>query len=475
MSVAVVLIQLVAVANLGAGSVFASETMNSTRDLPLPTRWNAHYLNDPVFDSRVYVVEAGRPNGPPVLLVHGLGQSGYQDWWEVIQALETEYHVIAMDLPGFARSSMPDGEFSPARYARFLDWLIQRLELSEVNLVGHSLGAAIALYHAGEYPSRVTNVVLIDAAGVLQRVAFLQEVAEVQVENYKLPSLIDEYKKHLFNWGGRLAEQFMIQSQVDVTRILRRSDSNWNVLLSDQPNINAAVSLLDTDFSRVLSRFDRPVTIIWGGLDGVTPIRTGHLLHGRLPTSALHVIEGAGHAPMRTHTGEFVTRLRRALARPPETAKPQRARGPSRGNLYCRNERGETVSGVFDRIVLDRCPETRLVNVSAETVTILESPRVQLRNVEVKSDHLALDISRSNVTATNVRATGDPAVRVDNSRLDLAGGTLESPDAALRVARRSTVILSVSRVNSVVREGTLHGAVIVSDTILDNAPNFRGK
>lgn len=459
----------------GVPPSFASQPADTVRDLPLPKRWNAYYLNDPVFNTRAYVVEAGRPNGPPVLLVHGLGQSGYQDWWEVMHDLETEYRVVTLDFPGFARSGMPAGQLSPARYARFLNWLMHQLDLTRVNLVGHSMGAAVALYLAGEYPARISNVILVDAAGVLQRVAFLREVAEEQVEDYRVPALFAEYKERLLNWGGQLAERFIIQSDLEVTRVLRNSDQSWNAILSDQPNVNAAVSLLETDFSRVLARFDRPATIIWGRNDSVTPLRTGHLLHGRLPASTLHVIDGAGHVPMKTHTREFMARLRSALKHPPGMNEGDPPEEPSQGNLVCSNQTGSTVSGVFDRIVIDRCPGMHLVNVRARLLVISESPRVHLRNVTINSETVALDINASNVTATDIKASGNPAIRVDNSRLDIAGGLLDSPGAALRVVRRSTVILSVSRVDSGVRQGALHGAVVATDMVLDDMPRLRSR
>lgn len=458
-----------------AGMTFAAERTDVARNLPLPKRWRAQYIDEPIFNSRVYVVEAGRPGRPPVLLVHGLGQSGYQDWWEVIHALEPDYRVITLDLPGFARSERPAGELSPARYARMLDWLIRRLGLTGVNLVGHSMGGAVALYLAGEYPSRIANVVLVDAAGVLQRVAFLREVAQSQATDYDVPPSLTEYKKRLLDWGGRVVENFMISSQIDVTQVLRQSDQRWNTLLSDRPNINAAVSLLETDYSRVLDRFDLPVTIIWGQTDNVTPIRTGYLLHGLLANSAFRSIEGAGHVPMRSHPRTFTDYLRHALINPPVNEADTPSETTDLGDLVCSNRPGETVSGTFDRIVIERCPGMRLVNVKARLVSISQSGRVHLRHVNIDSETVALDIDRSEVTGTDVQVSGNPAVRVDNSRLDLAGGVLRAPGAALRVAERSTVILSVSRVDSGVHKGFLHGAILAGDAVLDNAPKLRSR
>ncbi|MEF8833626.1 MAG: alpha/beta fold hydrolase, partial [Halofilum sp. (in: g-proteobacteria)] len=414
--------------------------VEAVRDRPLPERWQARRIEEPVFGSRIYMVEAGPAQATPVLLVHGLGQSGYQDWWETIEALESDYRVIALDLPGFARSTAAQGEMSPARYARLLDWLARRLDLRDIQLVGHSMGAAVSLYYAGTYPERVDNVVLVDAAGILQRMAFLTAVASAQVQNYGLPDFLADRVRGLFQWGTGMVERLLLSSEVDVVELLRRSDSAWDALLSDRPNVNAAIALLETDFSRVLARFDRPATVIWGEWDSVAPIRTGHMLHGLLPDNRLRVIEGAGHIPMRSHTGVFLDHLLEALAAPPSgsTATRREAAGGN-PDYTCRGRRGETLSGNFHNIVLDDCPGMRLVDVSARRLTITASRDTRLRHVTVgptgAGGRPAIDITGSDVIATDLRAEGAPAVRINGGRIDIAGGLLIADDAALEVER----------------------------------------
>lgn len=453
----------------------AGDGVEAVRDRPVPERWQARLIDEPVFGSRMYLVEAGPEGAPPVLLVHGLGQSGYQDWWETIEELESDYRVIALDLPGFARSSVPAGELSPERYARLLDWLARHLELDDIQLVGHSMGAAVALYYAGTYPDRIDNVVLVDAAGILQRMAFLRAVASAQVQDYGLPDLIADRVRGLFQWGTGVVERLLLSAQVDVVELLRRSDSAWDALLTDRPNVNAAIAMLETDFSQVVARFDRPATMIWGERDSVAPIRTGHMLHGLLPDNRLRVIDGAGHIPMRSDTDLFLDHLREALVAPPAGGVAARTHGDGeRRDFTCRGRRGETLSGDFDRIVIDDCPGMRLVDVTARRLTISASRDIRLRHVtvshDVTTDQPAIDISAADVIATDLNAAGAPAVRIDGGRIDIAGGTLKAGDAAFEVKRRSTVVFSVSRVASGVRNGFLHGAVEAAEAILDDTP-----
>ena len=444
------------------------------RDRPLPARWRGRHVNEPVFGSRMYVVEAGPADAPPVLLVHGLGQSGYQDWWEVIDELESDYRVIAFDLPGFGRSTVPDGVLSPARYSRLLAWLTQRLELEDVHLVGHSMGAAIALYHASEHPGRIANVVLADVAGVLHRVAFLREVASAQVGDYGLPRPLAGFVRKWLDRGGRLIERLVLSTDLDTVELLRQSDAAWDALLADRPNVNAAIALLETDYSRAIERFDHPVTILWGDRDSVAPLRTGFLLTGRLPGSELHVIEGAGHAPMRSHPDAFIARLRPALATPPDTAETARAAPATPPDYECRGHAGATISGHFDRIVLVDCPGMSLVNVTARQLRVDGSATVHLRHVEVDAgDEVGIEIVGSSVTATDLSVAGAPAILVDGGRLDMAGASVTAPSTGLRVARGATVIVSVSEMKTGLYAGYLHGAVRAADAVLDGAPALR--
>ena len=465
-----------AIAQASSGN--GGDAVETVRDRPLPDRWQARLIEEPIFESRMYVVEAGPADGTPVLLVHGLGQSGYQDWWETIEALESDYRVIAFDLPGFARSTEGSGKLSPERYARVLDWLARRLGLEEIQLVGHSMGAAIALYYAGTYPDRVDNVVLVDAAGILQRMAFLRAVASAQVQNYGLPGFIADRVRGLFQWGTGVVERLLLSSEVDVVDLLRRSDSAWDALLSDRPNVNAAIALLETDFSRLLARFDRPATVIWGEHDSVAPIRTGHMLHGVLPDNRLRVIDGAGHVPMRSDTGVFLDHLREALGAPPVGGVAARAAAAGgRPDFTCRGRAGETLSGDFDHILLEDCPGMRLVDVSARRLTITGSRDTRLRHVTVgegaKDGRAGIEITASDVIATDLHAQGVPAVRVDGGRIDIAGGVLTATDAAFEVERQSTVVVSVSRVRSGIRSGFLHGAVKAAEAVLDATPALR--
>jgi 3-oxoadipate enol-lactonase len=99
--------------------------------------------------------------GESVLLIHGLGCSG-ADWALQVAALEGQFRVIVPDLPGCGYSPPPAGPYSIAGFASALWSLLDELDVSQVNIVGFSMGGAVALEMALQRPTRVPRLALIN-------------------------------------------------------------------------------------------------------------------------------------------------------------------------------------------------------------------------------------------------------------------------------------------------------------------------
>ncbi|HEV8586736.1 MAG TPA: alpha/beta fold hydrolase [Methylomirabilota bacterium] len=106
-----------------------------------------------------YLVE-GR--GPAVVLLHGLG-SFAESWRHNIPSLAARASVYTLDLPGFGRSAKPPAGYSLAYFARALHAFLDGVGVTQVSLVGHSLGAAVAVTYALMHPSRVERLALLAA------------------------------------------------------------------------------------------------------------------------------------------------------------------------------------------------------------------------------------------------------------------------------------------------------------------------
>ena len=96
---------------------------------------------------RVAYADYGPRDAPAVVLLHGLGSSRLS-WSRNIDTLAARYRTIAVDLPGFGRSSKPRYAYSMTFFATKVEQLLLRLKVREAVWVGHSMGAQVAITQA---------------------------------------------------------------------------------------------------------------------------------------------------------------------------------------------------------------------------------------------------------------------------------------------------------------------------------------
>ncbi|MCG8311986.1 MAG: alpha/beta hydrolase [Pseudomonadales bacterium] len=444
----------------------AAQVSDTESAYEYPPGWQTHFFAEPIFGGQVFVVEAGDKSKDTILLVHGLGQIGSQDWLDVIPALEDSYRIVAIDLPGFGNSSVPTGRYSPTNYANLLAWLVENHIDDSVAVVGHSMGGAVALRFAANYPALVKQLVLVDAAGILERTAFLKHSARVHADVSNDSKAVRKLGSHLLDLGGSVIELFTMAP--DPSPLLASNDELWNRAFSKRPNTNAAMALIMEDFSDAIESLQLSTHIIWGELDTVAPLRTGVLLNGRLPNAKLKTMADAGHVPMKSHTAEFNALLVAALQGgwEHEVESDMMASAPL-VDLSCYNAVGQTYSGHFRRVLLYRCIDVILENVTAERMVIKESV-VEMTNMEVSSPDVGIIADESVIVATNVKISGQQsAVESIGARFDVAGVSFVGESQAVKVHKKSRFVVSVSDLHSAMYQGHVHGAFTIQSGSLD--------
>lgn len=129
-------------------------------------------LTSPVHDELVRVGEINLhyvqwgEQGPPAIFIHGLTANAFC-FQAFADALASDHRIIAYDLRGRGASDKPTTGYSVPIHAADLAHLVDALGLDRPIIVGHSLGAMIALYFAANYPEKLSKLVLIDAGGPL--------------------------------------------------------------------------------------------------------------------------------------------------------------------------------------------------------------------------------------------------------------------------------------------------------------------
>lgn len=419
----------------------------------LPAGWDAQLQPEPVLGGQMLVVRAGARDAPPLLLVHGLSQNGFTDWMPVIGPLSRDWRVIAVDLPGFGYSTVPQARLSPTNDARVLQRLLASLGVAALPVVGHSMGAAVALRLAADFPAQVSKLVLVDLAGLLHRTAFTKHATIGQLPSESWPDPLREPVERLLDLGRIIVERAL--GLPDPTAVLRSNEWLWPLVLQDRSSINAALALMDEDFSAALYTLRQPVQVIWGEADAVAPLRTGVLLARRLPQAQLHVLRGVGHTPMLQAGAEFTPLLQRVLRQEPLPRAPVPPLDGALQDLVSRDERDRHIGGRYRTVRIERGIAVHLKDLVAERIEVRDSI-VRMTGVVVRGDELALDVVNSELVATACDFEARQGVRADNARLDLAGVRLHAQGFAIQALRRSRVVASVCELRDLNYRGWWH-------------------
>ena len=220
--------------------------------------------------------------GPPVVLVHGLGGSAHV-WYGVMENLALHHHVVAMDLRGFGRSDT-GGSLSVAQWVSDVGALIDALGLPAVTLVGHSLGTLVCQQLAVDRPELVDMLVLVGGISWFEppaRDVYLQRADRVEAEG--MDAIVDEWlpgalapRTHakLPQLVGLLRDLFLRNDPASYAKACRA--------LAKVPQIHR-------------TKIGQPTLLIVGDHDRSTPLAMTEELHREIPVSRVRVVPAAAH------------------------------------------------------------------------------------------------------------------------------------------------------------------------------------
>ena len=240
------------------------------------------------------------PGLPNIIFIHGAGLD--HTVWTLLNRYyaRNNYNSIAVDLPGHGRSEgepLPDIETN----ARWLLDFIQALAVDEVALVGHSMGALIALEAASRAQARISKLVLLGAAIPMTVAEPLLDAA--RAHDHSAIDMIMLYA-HAYTsqiGGNPIAGIHILNSNM---RLLERSLEN--ILYADLKACHEYSNGLDAARNITL-----PVNLILGGEDRMTPpAQASDLIHA-LAQLQVKTLPDCGHMMM----SEQPEAVHRALAR----------------------------------------------------------------------------------------------------------------------------------------------------------------
>lgn len=232
--------------------------------------------------------EAGQ--GPAVVLLHGYGASA-DSWAPVIPTLAATHRVIAVDLKGFGWTTRPAGDYSPAAEAALVWAVLDQLGVTDVAIVGHSWGSSVALAMAVAHPGRVRRVALYDAYVYDEQVPAFLRWAQKPGLGELIFALF--YKERIEDRApmAYYDERWVTQQRVE--RVESEMDRPGTVAAALAVARGHHFAALHT----ALATFTKPVLLLWGENDQVTPLRFGQRLAAELADARLITYPRCGHIP----------------------------------------------------------------------------------------------------------------------------------------------------------------------------------
>ncbi len=248
-----------------------------------------------------------RGEGEALVLLHGVATSRLI-WRRVIGELARRRRVIAVDVPGFGQSAPAGPGFELAQVA---DLLVERLGVERFDLVGHSLGGAVALATATRHPDAVRRLVLVSPAGLAPRATRVAAALGAAAER-----AVYARRTFGYQWIGRpRARRAMFGGTVADAGRLRPDDAR---LLLDASSGARRVSsgvrrALEADLRADLAAAPMPVGLIWGTADRVVPYTGLEALRRLRPDAVVETLHATGHIPQVEDPAAFTAALERIL------------------------------------------------------------------------------------------------------------------------------------------------------------------
>ena len=203
----------------------------------------------------------------------------------------SRYRVIQFDFPGFGSSDEPKEPWDVDGFADFFCRFMEVMQVKQATLIGHSYGGRVIIKLAAResIPFEITNIILIDSAGVLpvrttaqkwkiRKYKILKKFLNLKLIYAMFPEVIDDWRSRQGSADYRNATPMMRQCMVKA---------------------------INEDLTELLPKIRQEVLLIWGDQDTATPIRDAHIMEENIPNCGLAVIPGTGHFSFLEKPAQF--------------------------------------------------------------------------------------------------------------------------------------------------------------------------
>ena len=218
--------------------------------------------------------------GKKVLILPGWGTT-INTYMTLINSISTYACVYCLDMPGFGESQEPKESWNVDNYIEFITEFIKKLEIKDVDLIGHSNGGRIILKMMGSIKTdfKVGKIILIGSAGIVHKKTMKQKI---KVRTFKIgkkilglkpikaiaPKALDNFKNKFGSEDYRNASPIMKETMV---------------------------KLINEDVREYFPNIKQPTLLIWGENDTATPIEDAYIMEKFIPDAGLVKVKNSSH------------------------------------------------------------------------------------------------------------------------------------------------------------------------------------
>jgi pimeloyl-ACP methyl ester carboxylesterase len=244
---------------------------------------------------RIHYKDTGPKDAPVLLLLHGFGSS-LQTWDVWAEKLDKKYRVIRLDLPGFGLTGpSPSDDYSELNDLNTLTRFVDSLAITDLSVVGHSMGGKIAWTFAAAHAERVKALVLMAPDGFPQPEA-------IGTKPYAMPAIMGVMK---FSLPKYFVRKSIEPAFVDLNELDDKLVNRYHDMLR-APGVRAAIlaranQTIYTDPVPRLKQIKAPTLLIWGEEDKMIPSSNATSYAGVLENSETVLIPKLGHLLHEEH------------------------------------------------------------------------------------------------------------------------------------------------------------------------------
>jgi len=234
-------------------------------------------------------MEAGRPDAPAVVFLHGVGGNS-MDWRYQLEGLSDRYHVIAWNAPGYVLSDNLRADTPHCvDYADALADFLDALKIARVNVVGNSFGSRVAQCFSMHHPDRVVKLAMVGPSAGPHALTDAGKAATIAAREAQIAT-------GGYGFGARADALVGPKTSPELIALIRNGARATN-----PKGFMQAIRFTLTDGyapDEVAAKVRAPVLMIAGSEDRVSPIPANAALIKRaIPSARLEVLQDIGHLP----------------------------------------------------------------------------------------------------------------------------------------------------------------------------------